>query len=39
MLLPPDVANRIIVLPEKSPLSIKVLMILGAKFHQMGKPI
>lgn len=34
--LPPDVAKRMIVLPEKSWLSKKVLMIDGAVYHQIG---
>ena len=33
------ISNGITVLPTKSPLSINVLMILGAKCHQIGKPI
>ena len=32
----PEVANRKIFLPEKSLLSRKVLMIVGATYHQMG---
>ena len=36
--LPPEVAKRTIVLPEKSALSRKVLIIVGATYHQMGKP-
>ena len=36
--LPPDVAKSTIVLPEKSWLSKKVLMIDGAVYHQIGKP-
>ena len=36
--LPPEVANSTIVLPEKSWLSRKVLIIVGATYHQIGKP-
>lgn len=36
--LPPLVANGITVLPEKSSLSKKVLIIVGATYHQIGKP-
>ena len=36
--LPPDVANRIIVFPEKSYALRNVLMIVGATYHQIGNP-
>ena len=36
--LPPLVANGTIVLPVKSHLSRKVLIMCGAMYHQMGKP-
>ena len=36
--LPPLVANGITVLPVKSSLSKKVLIIVGATYHQIGKP-
>ena len=36
--LPPDVANRMIFLPEKSYFSKNVLIIVGATYHQTGKP-
>ena len=39
MPLPPDVANRAIRADEKSPTSKNVLMMFGAVYHQMGKPI
>ena len=39
MSLPPDVAKNITVLPFRLWLSMKVLMILGAVFHHIGKPI
>lgn len=35
---PPEVANRTIFLPEKSYASKKLLMIVGATYHQIGKP-
>ena len=38
MPLPPEVAKGITVLPEKSYSSRKVLMMVGATYHQMGKP-
>ena len=34
--LPPDVANKIIFLPEKSYFSKNVLIIVGATYHQTG---
>ena len=36
MLLPPDVANGITVLPAKLVVSMKVFTALGARSHQMG---
>lgn len=39
MPLPPDVANRAIRADEKSNASKNVLMMFGAVYHQMGKPI
>lgn len=39
MPLPPDVANKAIRADEKSPASKNVLMMFGAVYHQMGKPI
>ena len=38
MLLPPEVAKGIMVLPLKSYASMKVLMMVGAVYHQMGNP-
>ena len=37
MPLPPEVAKGTTFLPEKSPLSRNVLMMVGATYHQMGK--
>ena len=34
----PDVANSVIVLLEKSYASRNVLIIVGATYHQIGKP-
>lgn len=34
----PEVANRVIVLLEKSYASKNVLIIVGATYHQIGKP-
>ena len=39
MPLPPDVANKAIRADEKSPASKNVLMMFGAVYHQMGKPM
>ena len=39
MPLPPDVANKAIRADEKSPASKNVLMMFGAVYHKMGKPI
>ena len=39
MPLPPDVANRAIRADEKSHASKNVLMMFGAVYHKMGKPI
>ena len=36
--LPPEVANRMMVFPAKSWLSRNVLIIVGAVYHQIGKP-
>lgn len=36
--LPPEVANGTMVFPVRSWLSRKVLMIVGATYHQIGKP-
>ena len=36
---PPDVAKTAIFLPERSHPSRNVLTILGATYHQIGKPI
>ena len=38
MPLPPEVAKGTTVLPVRSQLSRKVLTIVGAIYHQMGKP-
>ena len=35
---PPEVANSTIFLPLKSYASKKLLMIVGATYHQIGKP-
>lgn len=37
--LPPDVANKYISLPERSFVSMKDWMTLGAVYHQIGKPM
>ena len=37
-LLPPEVANRMMVFPVKSACSRKVRMMWGAVYHQIGKP-
>ena len=37
--VPPEVQNALMVLPLKSTLSMKVLMIVGAVYHHTGKPI
>ena len=39
MLLPPDVANGIIVLPFRLLLSMKELIIVGTVYHHIGKPM
>ena len=39
MLLPPEVAKKMTVLPLNPYASIKVLMMVGAVYHQTGKPI
>ena len=36
---PPDVAKTATLLPDKSQPSRNVLMIVGATYHQIGKPI
>ena len=36
--LPPDVANNTIFFPAKSCASKKVLIMVGATYHQIGKP-
>ena len=38
MPLPPEVANGTTVLPVRSQLSRNVLTMVGATYHQMGKP-
>ena len=38
MSLDPDVANKTIFLPFKSYCSKKVFIIVGATYHQIGKP-
>jgi hypothetical protein len=38
MLLPPEVAKGMTVFPLKSYASMKVLIIVGQVYHQIGKP-